>query len=171
MTEQQLIAILAENPDLARENARRMPSDATHGAESDVLALSGGQGAERGKKRSPHEKYASLTLPYPPSANRYWRKTRGRMVVSSEARRYKRDVASLVSPINVAFVSKSLVAVTMVLYRPRRSGDLDNRLKVVLDSLNGIAYEDDKQVVEIHAFRHDDKKNPRVEIEISEIGS
>lgn len=169
MTEQQLIAILAENPDLARENAHRMPSDATRGAEGDVLALSGGQGVERGKKRSQREKYASLILPYPPSANRYWRNARGRMVVSSEARRYKRDVASLVSPINVAFVSKLLVAVKMVLYRPRRSGDLDNRLKVVLDSLNGIAYEDDKQVVEIHAYRHDDKENPRVEIEISEL--
>ena len=32
-----------------------------------------------------------------------------------------------------------------------RRSDLDNRLKVLLDSLTGIAYEDDKQVVEINA--------------------
>ena len=51
--------------------------------------------------------------------------------------------------------------------RPQRSGDLDNRLKCLLDSLNGIAWSDDGQIVEIHAYRHDDKKNPRVEIEIN----
>ena len=30
----------------------------------------------------------SFTLPYPPSANRYWRSYRGRVVKSEEARRY-----------------------------------------------------------------------------------
>ena len=32
----------------------------------------------------------------------------------------------------------------------------------MLDALNGIVYLDDSQVVEIHAFREDDKENPRV---------
>ncbi|MBT1171717.1 RusA family crossover junction endodeoxyribonuclease [Bifidobacterium sp. SO4] len=31
--------------------------------------------------------------------------------------------------------------------------DLDNLLKLVLDGLNGVAYLDDKQVVETHAFK------------------
>ena len=33
---------------------------------------------------------------------------------------------------------------------PRRKPDIDNVLKVVLDSLNGIAYKDDAQVVAVH---------------------
>lgn len=33
--------------------------------------------------------------------------------------------------------------------------DLDNVVKVVLDALNGLAYADDAQVVEIHATKHD----------------
>lgn len=33
--------------------------------------------------------------------------------------------------------------------------DLDNVVKAVLDALNGIAYADDAQVVEIHATKHD----------------
>lgn len=33
--------------------------------------------------------------------------------------------------------------------RPDKKPDIDNVLKVVLDALNGVAYEDDKQVVEV----------------------
>lgn len=33
--------------------------------------------------------------------------------------------------------------------------DADNIAKAVLDGLNGIAYEDDKQVVELHVYKHD----------------
>jgi Holliday junction resolvase RusA-like endonuclease len=36
----------------------------------------------------------------------------------------------------------------------------------LLDSLQGFAYADDKQVTELHLIRDDDKRNPRVEIEI-----
>ena len=33
--------------------------------------------------------------------------------------------------------------------------DADNIAKAVLDGLNGIAYDDDKQVVELHVYKHD----------------
>jgi Holliday junction resolvase RusA-like endonuclease len=36
---------------------------------------------------------------------------------------------------------------------PVRKPDLDNAIKLILDSLNGLAYRDDAQVVEIHARR------------------
>jgi Holliday junction resolvase RusA-like endonuclease len=32
-------------------------------------------------------------------------------------------------------------------------GDLDNYVKSLLDGLNGVAYEDDKQVVNLKAFK------------------
>lgn len=35
------------------------------------------------------------------------------------------------------------------LTRPIKKPDIDNTLKVILDALNGIAYEDDRQVVEV----------------------
>lgn len=109
----------------------------------------------------------NLSLPIPPSANRYWRTYRGATVVSAEAKAYKTEVGWLAK----AIIREPLtcpVAVTLHVYRPAKRGDLDNYSKVLLDSLNGIAYEDDAQIVEIHAYRHDDKTNPRVEITIAE---
>lgn len=114
-------------------------------------------------------KRITLTLPYPPSANRYWRQGKnGRVYVSPEAESYKNEVFWLC-------VKQSLhpfdgdVKLTLDFYRPRKSGDLSNRIKVLEDALQNNAYHDDKQVVEIHARRFDDKRRPRVEVEITEI--
>ncbi len=104
-----------------------------------------------------------LTIPLPPSANRYWRMWNNRVVMSTEARKFKQSVALMYArtqPID------GDVAVTLKVYRERRAGDLDNFLKVALDSLKGIAFNDDKQVKEIAASLHDDKHNPRVEVTI-----
>lgn len=108
-----------------------------------------------------------FTLPWPPSANRYWRNVRGHTVVSSEARDYKLR-AAWEARIAVDEPLSGNVILTMDFYRPRKSGDLSNRIKVLEDALNGVAFNDDKQVIEIHARRFDDKHNPRVEVEVRE---
>ena len=54
------------------------------------------------------------------------------------------------------------VALNLTVFRPRKSGDLDNYLKIMLDALQGFLYDNDSQIVEIHAYRQDDKDNPRV---------
>lgn len=61
------------------------------------------------------------------------------------------------------------VAVTVQAYRPARRGDLDNSLKITLDSLRGFAYGDDQQIIELHAYRHDDKADPRIVVTITEL--
>lgn len=109
-----------------------------------------------------------LTLPYPPSANRYWRTFKGRMLVSREARAYKVAAALQAKAAGLSAPLEQAVAVVLRVYRPRRIGDLDNSIKVTLDSLRGVAFLDDKQVVRIEAERHDDKANPRVEVEVVE---
>lgn len=45
--------------------------------------------------------------------------------------------------------------------------DIDNVIKAVLDALNGIAYDDDKQVVILHAVKKY-SDTPRVEVTIEE---
>jgi crossover junction endodeoxyribonuclease RusA len=109
-----------------------------------------------------------ITLPFPISANRYWRNVNGRMVRSREATIYKQEVGWLCAAAGLEPLAGS-VRVTLDFYRPAKRGDLDNLLKVCLDSLNGWAYADDQQIVEIHASRYEGKNNPRVEITIGAI--
>lgn len=106
-----------------------------------------------------------ITLPMPPSANAYYRSVRGRVVKSEEARAYQLE-AGWTAKIEGFQPVTGDITVSLDVYRPRKSGDLDNCLKVLLDSLNGIAWFDDGQITAIHARRFDDKENPRVEVTV-----
>ncbi len=106
-----------------------------------------------------------FTLPVPPSANRYWRVWNNRIVVTEEARTYKQELKYLLAQ---ARPISGLVSVNFSVFRPQKRGDLDNYNKIMFDALQGLAYENDNQIVEIHSFRKDDKDNPRVEILIHE---
>ena len=93
-----------------------------------------------------------LVLPYPPSANRYWRHAKGRTYRSKEAVDYISSVRALCVSLRP---TEGAVRVSLHIYRPAKRGDLDNRLKVCLDSLQGLVYADDKQIVELHAYRRE----------------
>lgn len=51
--------------------------------------------------------------------------------------------------------------------KPTKKPDTDNIAKIMLDSLNGIAFEDDKQVVELTVTKHYSER-PRVEVSVWE---
>lgn len=95
-----------------------------------------------------------LFLPMPPSANVYWRSVtiRGaaRVLESREARAYKADVAERLAALGVKPLAGPVVLHLAVMFATA-SGDLDNRVKPLLDALKGKALEDDRWVVEIHA--------------------
>lgn len=110
----------------------------------------------------------TIQLPLPPSANRYWRMFRGRMVVSAEARAYKTE-AGWIAKASGAEVLTGPVVLSIDVYRERKSGDLDNKIKVILDSLQGQLYLNDSQIVEIHARLFDDKKNPRAIVTVGNV--
>lgn len=52
--------------------------------------------------------------------------------------------------------------------RPTKKPDTDNLAKIILDSLNTIAFDDDKQVVDLRVLKFY-SENPRVEVELSEV--
>lgn len=54
------------------------------------------------------------------------------------------------------------------LIRPSVRPDIDNLVKIVLDGLNGVAFVDDKQVVELTAVKYY-SATPRTDIAIDEI--
>lgn len=110
-----------------------------------------------------------LVLPYPPSLNRLYRTVRGRPILSREAREYRAAVQGILA--GMAYkASSGPVALSVVLFRPRRAGDADNALKALLDALNGLLWVDDSQIEELHLWRRDDKARPRVELVVRECG-
>lgn len=124
----------------------------------------------------------TLTLPYPISANRYWAtriiKLKGALkptamtYVTQEAKAFKDQVEKLAKAAGAIspMLGRVAVAYTLHPHRPldahRRAKrdpvgwedtvqciDLDNAQKVLLDSLKGVVFEDDKWVREITAKR------------------
>ena len=97
----------------------------------------------------------SVTFPYPPSANRYWRIFRGRAVHSKAATDYKSAIMAMVD----CQPTDQPVAIDIILHpKQNKDGsecktiiDLDNCLKVTLDALQGLAYSNDRQVRKIAA--------------------
>ena len=170
ITPKDLTRILADDP------AHKVISDTNPDAATDAElrntgALGGAQPACRltpaqPAKPAPVPAAQSVILPLPPSVNHYLARTgNGGVYLSPEARNYK-AAATLTAQHAGMVMYTCPVAVAMHVYRARRVGDLDNYAKLVLDSLTGIAWGDDAQVVELHAYRRDDASNPRVEVEI-----
>ena len=52
---------------------------------------------------------------------------------------------------------------------PNKKPDIDNIAKIILDSLNTIAYEDDSQVVELSVLKRWTEDVERIEFELEEI--
>lgn len=136
----------------------------------------------------------TLTLPYPISANRYWRTFMPKgfkapvTTLSAEAKTYKTEVGWLVKAAGILKPITGRVAVSYVLYphrpqdwqaRMRKLGaawddgvqciDLDNAQKVLLDSLKNLAFEDDKWVRRITAERAEPDGEARVVVTITPI--
>ena len=95
-----------------------------------------------------------LTLPYPPSVNTYWRSLvingSARVVISERGRLYRQAVqrAVMADGAGEVFTAEKRLSVEVDVYQPnRRSFDLDNLGKSLLDSLTeaGI-WSDDSQV-------------------------
>lgn len=99
-----------------------------------------------------------LILPYPVSTNRIWRRFGNRVVKSPEARAYQDTVERLALELGEEPL-RGPVKLMLSLHPPRpkrwkegspaRCIDLSNAVKAAEDALQGIAYEDDKQIVAI----------------------
>ena len=119
-----------------------------------------------------------LVLPYPVSANRYWRSfvpkghKRAIVCVSDEAKAYKQQVGLVARVAGVRKPFEHLVELRLRLVPANGvCMDLDNALKVTIDALKGIAYADDKQVWRIVADRGEADGNARMEVEVLELAA
>lgn len=95
-----------------------------------------------------------LTLPWPPSVNKYWRTYQGRMIISAEGRSYRKAVADQVLIQRGAKHYAGKLRVQIEAYRPdNRRRDLDNLLKAVLDGCTHAGvWEDDSNIVDLRIY-------------------
>ena len=111
-----------------------------------------------------------FTLPYPPSANRYYRNVGRRTLISREGRAYREKVRTIL-PAGLTAPLAGPVAVYVDVFPPdRRRRDLDNTQKALLDALqHGGAYEDDSQIALLHIERRDVVKDGKVVVRIERL--
>lgn len=106
----------------------------------------------------------SITLPYPPSVNTYWRsvviKRRVRVLISEDGRAYRRRVAEAVMLARAAGFFPRAAALCRLAVRIEaqppdlRTRDLDNLPKAVLDALTEAkAWADDSLIDELTVVR------------------
>jgi crossover junction endodeoxyribonuclease RusA len=96
-----------------------------------------------------------IELPYPPSANTMWRRGRFSTYLSDVGRKFKEDVADYLVTEQVPKFGDAALKISMIL-RPRdkRKADIDNRIKSVLDALEGAGlFNNDYQVEDLHIVR------------------
>ena len=93
----------------------------------------------------------NLSLPYPISVNNYYRTYRNIQTISKEGKLFKSKVSGDYKDLQP--ISDSVRLKILIHPKQNKDGsaskmliDLDNGLKCILDSLQGIVYNDDKQV-------------------------
>lgn len=113
----------------------------------------------------------TLTLPWPPSVNHYYRRVGNATLISKEGRRYRKRVASDVLLARSPRVDGRL-SVRIVASPPDlRRRDLDNLQKSLLDALQHAGvYDDDSQFDRITVERAGVVEGGEVLVEITEIG-
>jgi len=98
----------------------------------------------------------TLLLPYPPSANRYIRRTARGCYRTAEADRYRATARALAISNGASCLSGPVVVVATLLPKMTKNGaaskiriDIDNGVKVACDALQGVCYADDSQIVRL----------------------
>ncbi|TDN64268.1 crossover junction endodeoxyribonuclease RusA [Scandinavium goeteborgense] len=112
-----------------------------------------------------------LTLPYPPSNNRYYRHNRGRTHISTEGQAYRTAVAQLIKEAMLDIGITVPVKISIECHMPdRRRRDLDNLQKAVFDALTKSGFWlDDQQVDYYSVKRMPIVKGGRLELTITEL--
>lgn len=122
----------------------------------------------------------SLDLPLPPSVNAYWRMQIGTsksgkrypiMYVTREGKKYHQDIKNLLLPdkerVSVFYENRLKVVIYVSLKKGSPPQDIDNRLKPLLDALEGIVFRNDNQIDELRITRSAQSFSGRIRVDVS----
>jgi len=89
----------------------------------------------------------TLTLPWPPSANTYWRRNGHRYFIAPAGIQFRTEVEARCLALGVKPLAGQVAMTVTLVPGDRRRRDIDNVLKPLLDALtHGGAWTDDSQV-------------------------
>jgi Holliday junction resolvase RusA-like endonuclease len=111
-----------------------------------------------------------LDLPLPPSTNAVYRTARNiaSVYLSKAGKDYKKAVREICE-LHQLKPYEGSVRVDVWVYFKRRGSDLANREKLMLDALEGYAYVNDRDVVELHMYKRLDKDYPHCEVHVTPV--
>jgi len=97
----------------------------------------------------------TIDLPFPPSANTYYRTFKGRMLLSEKGRQYKQAVALACYRKGLPKTMTGRLVVDILATVPdKRKRDIDNLHKALLDSLAGVGvFRNDEQIDDLRIRR------------------
>lgn len=116
------------------------------------------------------KRIVSLTLPWPPTVNTYWRRRGARYFIAKPGVAFRKRVGEIAMTKGIGQPLTGPVLVRLQGNPPdRRKRDLDNILKAVFDSLRHAGvYVDDAQVSRIEAEKLDPMKGGRLVVMVEE---
>lgn len=108
-----------------------------------------------------------LTLPWPPSTNRVWRRSGQRIHLSAAAKEFRRQVAHVVAQEAPGIAFDGELAVRIDAYPPSVLCDVDNLQKATLDALaHAKVFGNDRQVRRLTTEMWGVCEEPRVSVTI-----
>ena len=112
-----------------------------------------------------------ITLPWPPSNNRYYRHNRGRTHISADGVAYRHAVARVIRSARLDIRTAAPLKIRIECHMPdRRRRDLDNLQKAVFDALTKSGFWlDDQQVDYYSVKRMPVVKGGKLELTITEM--
>ena len=113
---------------------------------------------------------AKFTMPYPPTVNTYWARSKYGVILTKKGRDYRETAIQVIEAQKVeTFIHP--VHISINLYPPdNRKRDLDNTLKAMFDAIQhaGVVI-DDNQFKQLFAAMWEKDGQPRADIEIEEL--
>lgn len=114
----------------------------------------------------------AFTIPIDPIELARPKFSHGRAYLPPRSRSYRQAVQALVKTLitrdKISFLTGELFCSVKFFRRFKPTapnfGDIDNHVKAILDALQGLIFDDDRQIVSVAASKLKDCQNPRIEI-------
>ena len=112
----------------------------------------------------------TFNMPYPPSVNHYYVRTKKGMAIGKRGKLYRRYVILKLSHLKESFTKDQRLSIVINVYPPdKRKRDLDNLTKCSLDSLqHAKVFVDDGQLDSITVIRREPVEHGKLSVWITE---